>query len=69
MPISMLCDRNTTSVPKVQPFFIKTFPLALFKELHNIMPDLEQAVDSLKKNMEIWTDYEETEEDKKVYKK
>lgn len=45
MPISMLCDRTTTTVPKVQPFFIKTFPLALFKELHKVMPGLGEAVD------------------------
>lgn len=67
LPISMLCDRTTTNVAKSQPGFIGFVSLPLFNNLTNIMPILHEEVDRMKQNSNTWKNYEETEEDKKVY--
>ena len=33
MPISFLCDRNSTNIPAGQPFFIETFVMPVFRTL------------------------------------
>lgn len=67
MPISMLCDRETTCVPKTQPGFIKAFSFAILKQVQLILPGADKAVDNLKTNLDTWQSYEETDEDKKLY--
>jgi cAMP-specific phosphodiesterase 4/calcium/calmodulin-dependent 3',5'-cyclic nucleotide phosphodiesterase len=65
----MLCDRNTTNVAKSQPGFIGFVPMPMFISLQHIMPELSENIEALKTNLKKWKVYEETEEDKKVYKK
>ena len=71
LPISMLCDRSTTNVAGAQPGFINFVTMPFFKALGQVLPgilDKGQSVDGLKENCEKWKAYEETEEDKKMYK-
>ena len=67
LPISMLCDRNTTNVAKSQPGFISFVTLPLFTALGHIMPVIAKDVEVMKQNLQQWKTYEETEDDKKVY--
>ena len=67
LPISMLCDRNTTMVYKTQPGFINFIPLPLFTSMTHILPELSECVKHLKSNMQNWKDYEEIDEDKFIY--
>ena len=68
LPVSMLCDRDTTSIPKSQPGFI-SFVTPFFQSLQMIMPNLQEVLDNFKQNSKTWNKYEETEEDKKCYVK
>ncbi len=68
LPVSLLCDRTSTSIPSSQPGFI-SFVTPLFQSLTHIMPNLQQAVDGLKSNAKQWGKYEETKEDRRVYEK
>jgi len=54
LPISMLCDRTTTSIFACQPGFIDFVPLPLFTSLSNIMPGLSEMVDCMKQNKKKW---------------
>ena len=72
LPISMLCDRETTNVAKSQPGFINFVVLPLYQIVGQILPVVSQkdgCIDTLKQNCERWQKYEETEEDKEIYKK
>lgn len=41
VPVSFLCDRKTTSVPKSQPGFINFIVLPLFKQIVQVMPNAQ----------------------------
>lgn len=69
LPVSMLCDRNTTHVAKSQPGFINFVTLPLYQNLVHIMPNLSDDLKQLQQNLNTWKNYNETEEDKKVYEK
>ena len=69
LPISFLCNRDTTSIPKSQPGFINGITIPLWSVLSEIMPEMKEYVDEAKINVTKWEEYEETEEDKKVYSK
>ena len=70
LPLSMLCDRDNTNVAATQPGFINFVTFPLFNTLSNIIPGLSKecgCIDIIKDNKTRWTDYQETDEDKKVY--
>jgi len=67
LPVSFLCDRETTVVPKTQPGFLNFIVLPLFKTLAQLMPNFQEMCKCGNQNVETWTTYEETEADKKVY--
>jgi hypothetical protein len=39
----------------------------LWQQISELMPGVSQALDNALTNKKLWTDYEETAEDKKVY--
>lgn len=70
LPLSMLCDRDNTNVSATQPGFINFVTFPLFNSLSNIIPNIAQkdgCIDMIKDNKQKWSEYQETEEDKKVY--
>lgn len=69
LPVSFLCDRETTNVAGSQPGFLSFIVIPLFKTLSEIMPDLDDLRESAERNTDKWKAYKETEENKQVYKK
>ena len=69
LPVSFLCDRDTTNVAKSQPGFCSFIVLPLFVQLAELMPNMKPALDNVKAAKTAWETYEETEEEKKVYDK
>lgn len=69
LPVSFLCDRETTNVAGSQPGFLSFIVVPLFKSLGEIMPELDALRESAERNTDKWKAYKETEEDKQVYKK
>eukprot|EP00347_Sterkiella_histriomuscorum_P011239 403373213 len=59
--------QETTIVPKMQPGFINGITLPLWSVIAEIMPSMKEYVDEAKANVSKWEQYEETEEDKKIY--
>ena len=68
LPISFLCNRETTNVPKSQPGFINGISIPLWTVIVDIMPTMSEYLQGARENSRLWDDYVETEEDKKVYK-
>ncbi|MCQ2818899.1 MAG: 3',5'-cyclic nucleotide phosphodiesterase [archaeon] len=54
LPVSFLCDRENTNVPKSQVGFIKGFIIPTFDVLINVFPSLTYMVDNAKINMNTW---------------
>lgn len=52
----------------MQPGFINGITLPLWTVLSEIMPEMKEFVDEAKANAVRWDSYEETEEDKNLYK-
>ena len=69
LPVSFLCDRETTNVAKNQPGFSNFIVIPLFTHLAELMPNLKPMLVQCKANTELWTHYSESEEDKQVYAK
>ena len=69
LPISFLCDRNTTFVAKSQPGFLGFVVLPLWRSMVEVIPACKPVIDQLVENSETWKNYTETEQDKKVYTK
>lgn len=69
LPVSFLCDRDTTTIAKSQPGFVDFIVAPLFMTLAEVMPPLSDLVKQANENKEMWKTYEETEEDKLVYTK
>ncbi len=67
LPISFLCNRGTTNVPKMQPGFVNGITLPLWTVLVEIMPEMKEFVDEARANCVKWDSYEESEDDKKIY--
>ena len=70
LPVSMLCDREKINVPKSQPGFINFVVLPLFTNLSNVIPMLNEpdgVLERMRKNLQAWKEYQESEEDKKIY--
>lgn len=45
LPISMLCDRNTTNVAGAQPGFVNFVTIPMFVPLSNLLPVIGECVD------------------------
>jgi hypothetical protein len=56
LPISFLCDRSTTNIPKSQIGFINNIVMPCFNLLSQIAPKLNYLVDNLKKNCKYWNE-------------
>ena len=69
LPVSFLCDRETTQVGKSQPGFVNFILTPLFSTVSEIFPELKQLEVNAKENAEKWKNLEESEEFKQVYKK
>jgi hypothetical protein len=67
MPASFLCDRETTVVCKEQPGFLNFIVLPIWEMVAIIMPPMEVAKNRAQENVVMWQNYEETDEDRKVY--
>ena len=67
LPVSFLCDRTTTQITQSQPGFMKLIVLPLFTTLADLMPQMNHLVQTGMINAKEWTEYVETEEDKKIY--
>jgi hypothetical protein len=70
LPISFLCDRKTTDVPKSQIGFIKGIIIPTFDLVIEIFPTISPLLDNVNNNLEKWADLSEksNEEDKKSRK-
>ena len=65
LPISPLCDRDTTSIPGSQIGFMSFVVLPSFELFHNIFPEVEPYLNQLKKNLERYKKLAEEEKNKK----
>ena len=54
LPVSFLCDRNDTNVPKSQVGFISGFILPTFEVLVTMFPTLNYTVENAKNNISEW---------------
>jgi hypothetical protein len=54
LPVSFLCDRNTTIIQKGQINFIKRIVLPTFLLLNRLIPTIKGYVDNLYENIEIY---------------
>jgi len=71
LPISMLCDRDTTKVAGSQPSFVDFVVMPLFQTLTHLVPELQSegdCLDNIKANKKRWSEIEETESEKEIYK-
>lgn len=67
--MSFLCDRDTTAIATNQPGFMNFIVIPLFKTISMVMPDCGSYLNGALENSAKWKQYDETEEDKQVYKK
>ena len=57
LPVSFLCNRETTIVPQSQPGFINGITLPLWNTLIEIIPSMKEYVDTAKENVSKWEKY------------
>ena len=67
LPVSFLCDRETTQIPQSQPGFVNFILTPLFSTVSDIVPELKQLELNAKDNAEKYKTYEETEDFRTVY--
>lgn len=67
LPVSFLCDRETTLICKEQPGFGNFIVLPAWNLVATLLPPMDVCVDRIQENIQKWKTYEETEEDKRVY--
>ena len=67
LPVSFLCDRETTQISQSQPGFVNFILAPLFAQVSTIMPELKQLETNAHANSEQWKTYVETDSFKKVY--
>lgn len=68
LPVSYLCDREKFNVAQCQPGFLNFIVIPLHREMLHIFPYLGKInLDNAKENVLKWQEYQETEEDKKIY--
>lgn len=61
LPVSFLCDRSTTNIPKSQVGFINSIVWPLFKILTFIVPEVRAYETNLETNCDIWKKQIDTE--------
>jgi hypothetical protein len=54
LPISLLCDRQTTKIPEAQIFFIDFFLDEIISTFMKRFPNFENMKNNAKKNKEKW---------------
>lgn len=69
LPVSFLCDRETTTIAPNQPGFMNFIVLPLFKAVSQVMPECDIYLQGAIQNSATWKEYQETDSDKQVYKK
>ncbi len=57
LPISFLCNRETTNIPKMQGGFINGITIPLWTVLSEIMPEMKDHVEEAKANAVKWESY------------
>jgi hypothetical protein len=65
LPVSMLCDRDTTNVNKSQIAFIQFVVAPTFETLINFVPNISPYYDTIQKNLKRFEVLVQEEEDKK----
>lgn len=65
LPISFLCDRSTSDVPKSQIGFIKGILIPSFEILLDMFPELDFMMDNINDNLDQWTKMTNDEFNKK----
>ena len=66
LPISMLCDRDTTNVNKSQIAFIQFVVAPTFETLINFIPNISPYYETIQKNLKRYEAIVQEEEKKKV---
>lgn len=69
LPVSFLCDRETTQIGQSQPGFVNFILAPLFSQVSVLIPELKKLELTAQDNAAKWKTFEETEEFKKVYVK
>ena len=59
LPVTFLCDRDSTNVAKAQPGFVNFVCLPIFENVGKIAPLFKEAIDQAKDNSKKWGEYEE----------
>lgn len=67
LPVSFLCDRETTAIAQSQPGFVNFIVAPLFATLSEAMPKLKLMLNQAKENAAKWQSYQETDKDKEIY--
>ncbi len=65
LPVSMLCDRETTNINKSQVAFIQFVVAPTFEVLLNIIPNVSPYYDTIKKNLNRYEALVKQDEEKK----
>ena len=56
-------------IAQSQPGFLDFVVIPLYRSMVECLPETKEALDILESNRENWKNYQETEEDKVVYRK
>lgn len=67
LPVSFLCDRETTQISQSQPGFLNFLLIPLFKTITEVMPGVVAFVKNAEQNSEEWKKFDEGSEFKKIY--
>ena len=51
LSVSMLCDRNSTNIPRFQIGFIKFVVMPQFMQISNVIPEISEYLDNLSTNL------------------
>ena len=54
LPITMLCDRTTTSVSGCQPGFLNFIVIPLFTNIVKVMPNMRETLERGQSNVQNW---------------
>lgn len=69
LPVSLLCDRETTIIPKSQIGFIKFVVRPSFDTLMLIIPEIANYVDNINRNLKMYEEEVKKEETRKSLNK
>lgn len=65
LPVSFLCDRVSTDVPKMQPGFINGITIPLWSVLVEVMPSMGEYLKAARENCLKWESFDGGNADKK----